>query len=162
VRRIPLMSDGEIRISNDRFYPPLGDRITSEVFDLKPTSARLSAYSWAYNRQYKYCGSTAEYNLDIAIGVQPEETGEHSALSDPVLVIGSITLMGAGPENRENGGPDRCARIQNLTLSESNHLHQTSRDERLVSTLVTILTLSSPRNEDSTVRQRRTVDSGRC
>ena len=43
---------------------------------------------------YKYCGSTAEFNLEIAIGVQPEETGEHPALSDPVLVIGSITLMG--------------------------------------------------------------------
>jgi hypothetical protein len=28
---------------------------------------------------YKYCGSTAEISLDIAIGVQPAETGEHPA-----------------------------------------------------------------------------------
>jgi hypothetical protein len=45
--------------------------------------------------KYKYCGSTAEYDLDIAIGVQPAKRGEHPALSDPVLVAGSIALMGA-------------------------------------------------------------------
>ena len=43
---------------------------------------------------YKHCGSTAESNLDTATGVQPAKTGEHPALSDPVLVIGSITHMG--------------------------------------------------------------------
>jgi hypothetical protein len=41
---------------------------------------------------YKYCGSTAESNLDIAIGVHPAETGAHPALSDPVKMIGSIPL----------------------------------------------------------------------
>ena len=44
--------------------------------------------------KYKYCGSTAESNLDIATGVQPAKTGEHPALSDPALVVGSITLCG--------------------------------------------------------------------
>jgi len=57
---------------------------SSEVFDLKPTSAWPTTGSVAYHRYYKYCGSTAENDLDIAIGVQPAETGAHPALSDPV------------------------------------------------------------------------------
>jgi hypothetical protein len=72
------------------FSPDRGE--SSEVFDLKPTSAWRPAGSSAYHRYYKYCGSTAETNLDIAIGVQPAETGEHPALSDPVKMIGSIPL----------------------------------------------------------------------
>jgi hypothetical protein len=42
---------------------------------------------------YKHCGSTAESNLDSATGVQPAKKRENlPASSDPVLVIGSITL----------------------------------------------------------------------
>jgi len=51
---------------------------------------------------YKHCGSIVESNLDTAIGVQPAKRGEHSALSDPVLVIGSIILMGPGRQETES------------------------------------------------------------
>jgi hypothetical protein len=43
---------------------------------------------------YKNCGLAAESNLDIAIWRLTCQKGEHPALSDPVLVIGSITFMG--------------------------------------------------------------------
>jgi hypothetical protein len=41
---------------------------------------------------YKHCGSEAETNLEIAIGVCLQNTGEHPALSDPIIMIGSIPL----------------------------------------------------------------------
>jgi len=63
---------------------------TSEVSDLKPTRYLATGGFIGISSIYKHCGSTAETNLDIAIGVQPAETGEHPALSDPVKMIGSI------------------------------------------------------------------------
>jgi hypothetical protein len=65
-------------ISKRRYLANSGERRRTSTVAANTASTELSF------EMYRHCGSDAETNLDIAIGVQPAEYGSISALSDPV------------------------------------------------------------------------------
>ena len=65
----------------------------SSTSNRQGTVAARAAFA-ELSSMYRHCGSEAETNLDTAIAFSLRNTGEYPALSDPVIMVGSIPLLG--------------------------------------------------------------------
>jgi hypothetical protein len=95
----------------------------------------------------KYCGSTAESNLDIATGVQPAKTGEPPALSDPVLVVGSMDCASVGQQKL----PAVASNDVRVLAAKNTAVFGLYRDEAQLNDGVDALKAAGYRNTDISV-----------